>query len=181
MCTNPGFTVCTWIPRGLSSRAIEREKASCACFEAEYGPTATVPATETTFTRCDGSRGLERGQERLEAPDRAEVVDPDQLLDSLRRKVEVVAAPGHARVVHEQSDLGMALADRSGHPLDRVAVGNVADLVFASDLRGRRLESVLAPPDEHAQPVALGQLARDGGADAGPAAGDDRDAQGGPG
>ena len=126
-------------------------------------------------------RGLERGQERLEAPDRAEVVDPDQLLDPLRRKVEVVAAPGHARVVDEQSDLGMALADGSGHPLDRVAVGNVADLVFASDLRGRRLESVLAPPDEHAQPVALGQLARDGRADAGPAAGDDRDTQGGPG
>ena len=79
------------------------------------------------------SRSLERGQERLEAPDRAEVVDPDQLLDSLRRQVEVVAAPGHARVVHEQSDLGMALADGGRHPLDGAAIGNVADLVFAAD------------------------------------------------
>jgi hypothetical protein len=33
----------------------ERENASCACFEAAYGPAgakATVPATETTVTTC---------------------------------------------------------------------------------------------------------------------------------
>ena len=41
------------IPRGASSTAIERENASCACFDAEYGPTATVPATETTLTMCE--------------------------------------------------------------------------------------------------------------------------------
>ncbi len=55
MCTKPGLTVCTWIPRGRSSLATEREKASCACLEAEYGPIATVPATETMFTTCDGA------------------------------------------------------------------------------------------------------------------------------
>ena len=42
--------------------ATEREKASCACFEAEYGPTATVPATETTFTRCDGAAASSAGR-----------------------------------------------------------------------------------------------------------------------
>ena len=89
--------------------------------------------------------------------------------------------PATPALFDEQSDLGVALADGGRHPLDGVAVGNVADLVFAADFRGRRLESVLAPSDEHAEPLALGQLARDGGADAGPAARDDRDAQGRPG
>ena len=51
--TSPGLTVCTEIPFRPSSTAIEREKASCACFEAEYGPTATSPAIETTLTRCE--------------------------------------------------------------------------------------------------------------------------------
>ena len=36
-----------------SSTATERENASWACLEAEYGPTATSPATETTLTRCE--------------------------------------------------------------------------------------------------------------------------------
>ena len=36
--TKPGLTVCTAMPRGASSTAIERENASCACFDAEYGP-----------------------------------------------------------------------------------------------------------------------------------------------
>src|SRR5207247_9547270 len=51
--TKPGLTVWTRIPRGRSSAVIALEKASCACFEAEYGPdggNATVPATETTLT-----------------------------------------------------------------------------------------------------------------------------------
>src|SRR4051812_44337927 len=51
--TNPGLTVWTAMPRGASSTAIDRENASWACFDAEYGPPATVPATETMFTTCD--------------------------------------------------------------------------------------------------------------------------------
>jgi len=43
--TNPGKTPSTAIPRGASSAAIERENASWACFDAEYGPPATAPAT----------------------------------------------------------------------------------------------------------------------------------------
>ena len=38
------------MPRGASSTVIERENASCACFDAEYGPPATVPAIYTTLT-----------------------------------------------------------------------------------------------------------------------------------
>ena len=49
--------------RWASSTAIERENASCACFVAEYGPTATVPATETMFTTCEP--GAEARQERV--------------------------------------------------------------------------------------------------------------------
>ena len=53
--TKPGKSVCTWIPSGRSVAASERENASCACFDAAYGPAganAIVPATETTFTTC---------------------------------------------------------------------------------------------------------------------------------
>ena len=49
----PGSTACTFTPRGASSAESERENASCACFEAEYGPSAKTPATETTFTTCE--------------------------------------------------------------------------------------------------------------------------------
>jgi hypothetical protein len=73
----------------------------------------------------------------------------------------------------------VALADGRGHPFDRVSVGHVANLVLAAEVRSSRFQLVLAPTDEDAKPVPLGQLARNGGADAGPAAGDDRDAQGG--
>ena len=60
---SPGLTVCTRMPRGRSCAAVARENASCACFDAEYGPlggNATVPATETTLTTSDGARRLER-------------------------------------------------------------------------------------------------------------------------
>ena len=41
------------LPRSAAAR--EREKASCACFEAAYAPAgakAVVPATETRLTMC---------------------------------------------------------------------------------------------------------------------------------
>src|SRR5436305_941782 len=44
------------MPRPRSSAAVEREKASSACLEAEYGPdgaNATVPATETMLTTSE--------------------------------------------------------------------------------------------------------------------------------
>src|SRR5262245_7416147 len=125
-------------------------------------------------------RGFESGLEGAQAPDRAEVVDPDQLLDPLGWQFEVVAASRDAGVVDEEPDLRVALANRSGHPVDRVPVAYVTRLVLARDLPGGRAQLLLAPADEDAQPVALGQPASDGGADAGPAAGDDRHAQGGP-
>jgi hypothetical protein len=53
--TKPGTSVCTRIPSGRRVAESEREKASCACFAAAYGPAganAMVPATETTFTTC---------------------------------------------------------------------------------------------------------------------------------
>jgi hypothetical protein len=44
--------------RGASSAEIERENASCACFDAVYGPdapTAIVPATDAIVTTSDGA------------------------------------------------------------------------------------------------------------------------------
>ncbi len=64
----------------------------------------------------------------------------------------------------------MALAHGRSHLLHGLAVADVADLVLPVDLRGGRLQSVLAPPDEHASPATIGQPAGQGGADSrGPA------------
>ena len=47
------------------ARREARENESCACFEAVYGPASpavTVPATETTLTRCDGAAASSAGR-----------------------------------------------------------------------------------------------------------------------
>ena len=61
----PGLTVCTRIPSGRNSAATVREKASCACFDAEYGPLggpATTPETETMLTTSDGAAARRPGR-----------------------------------------------------------------------------------------------------------------------
>src|SRR5712691_12301478 len=63
--TKPGFTVCTRTPRGRNCTDVARENASCACFDAEYGPdggNATAPATETTLTTSDGAAASSPGR-----------------------------------------------------------------------------------------------------------------------
>ena len=173
MCTKPGLTVCTCTPRGRSSLATEREKPSCACFEAEYGPIATVPATETTLTRCAGAAASSAGRKREQAPDRAEVVRPDELLDPLGREVEEVPASRHARVVHEQAhsrDGAHAPTRPSGRP-PRGRRRRRPRTPRRS--RRRCLQAILAPAHEHAAPASLGQPAGEGRADPGRSAGDD--------
>ena len=54
-------------PRGRSSAATVRENASCACFDAEYGPLggpATTPGTETMLTTWEGAAARGRGGRR---------------------------------------------------------------------------------------------------------------------
>ena len=51
--TKPGLTVSTEMPRRPSSTATAREKRAARASTAEYGPSATVPATETTLTTCE--------------------------------------------------------------------------------------------------------------------------------
>jgi hypothetical protein len=59
------LTVCTLMPRRRSDADMARENASCACFDAEYGPLggkATVPATETTLTTSEGRAASSAGR-----------------------------------------------------------------------------------------------------------------------
>ena len=61
----PGLIVCTRMPRRRSWTAVAREKASCACFDAEYGPeggNATSPATETMLTTSEGAAATSPGR-----------------------------------------------------------------------------------------------------------------------
>src|SRR5439155_140235 len=63
--TKPGSTVWTLIPRPRSAGPIVRENASCACFDAVYGPdgpAAIVPATETTLTTSEGAPASRAGR-----------------------------------------------------------------------------------------------------------------------
>src|ERR671910_52516 len=104
--TNPGLTVCTRMPSAGKVAASAREKATSACFVAEYGPggTATVPATDAMLTTWAG-------------PPPAD-------------------APGISGVVHEQLDFRMTPDPRRRRPLDRLSITHVAELVLALDLCG---------------------------------------------
>src|SRR5262245_58552224 len=68
----------------------------------------------------------------------------------------------------------MALLDRSGHPPDRLPIAHVAHLVLAADLLRDLAQPILTPPDDHARPVALRELAGDRRADPTRPACDDR-------
>lgn len=73
----------------------------------------------------------------------------------------------------------MPATDRCGRALDRLAVGDVAELVLGAELVGQRPEPVLTAGEEDAEVPAAGQLAGDRGADAARGAGDDGDAAAG--
>ena len=116
---------------------------------------------------------LEARLEGAHAPDAAEVVRPQHRLDALRLEREEVGAAGDARVVDEQVDPRVPLEDRRGRALDRRAVGDVAELELAAELRRERLEPLLPPRDEHAAPASPGELSRRRLADPARGAGDD--------
>ena len=163
----PGLTVCTEMPLGASSTASERESASCACFDAEYGPPATVPATDDD--RDQVRAATERREEREHRPERAEVVDADHLFDPLRIAVEELRARAEAGVAHEQVDRRVALEDARRDRIDSRAVGDVALLVLVG-LRG-------APREADDAPAVRPQAAHELGADPRARTRDDRYAQ----
>ena len=92
---------------------------------------------------CRNGR-LERGEERPQAPDAAEIVCLGHLLDRLRLRAQEAAPARNAGVVDEQAYLRMALADRRGHLLDSIAVGHVADLPLSAERLGERTQALLA-------------------------------------
>ena len=126
------------------------------------------------LTTCDGSRGLQRRQERAQAPDAAEVVRPHDLLDALRLRREEVAARTDSRVVDEQLDRGMPLAHARGRGVHGLAVGDVARLGLAADLAGELPQLFLAPREQDAMPAVGGEPPCDRGSDAARGAGDYR-------
>ena len=117
---------------------------------------------------------LERGQERAQAPDAAEVVRPRHGLDQLRVGAQEAASARDPGAVHEQPDLRMALADRGGNAFDLRAVADVAALPLRAELLRHRAQALLSARDQDAAPPSLRQLPGDRGADAARAAGDDR-------
>src|SRR5205085_1054766 len=82
----------------------------------------------------------------------------------------LAADPGAA---HEERDPRMPLDDRRRRPLDRLAVGDVAELVLAVEFLGEGAKPLLAAGDEHAPEPARRELAGDRRADPARGAGDD--------
>ena len=151
------------MPRGASSNATERENASCACFEAEYGPSADEAGDRDDVD--DVRAGAETGQERQRCPHGSQVVDGDDLLDPVGLGGEIAAARGEARVVDEQIDVRVPLEHTGRDGLDCGAVCDVALLVLVR-LRRRAREA------DHVR-ASLLQRAHELGTDAGGRAGDD--------
>ena len=152
------------------SRARTRAARASTRSTGRTAGTRPTPATETTLTTSDGRRRLEPRQERAQAPDAAEVV---RAHDGLGIAVEEGRARGDAGVVHEQVNARMPLEDSGRDALDRLPVGDVADLVLAADLLGERPQPILAAGEQHAVPAAAREQACDLRADAGRRAGDD--------
>ena len=153
------------MPRGASSRASERENASWACFDAEYGPTATVPATETMFTTWEPA--VEPGQECERRPDRAEVVRAITCSIRSGSRVEKVSASRDARVVDEQVDLRMTLRARAPRQRSTASRSATSHCFVLVGVRWPAREADDAP-------AARLQRADELGADPGRRAGDDR-------
>jgi hypothetical protein len=123
-----------------------------------------------------GRPALEEGQERAQAPDAAEVVHVGHRLDPLGRELEEAAAGRDPRVVHEELDGRVPLADAPRHLVDLRAVTDVADLRFRAELARDPLEALAPPGEQHAAPSVSGEPAREGGPDAARPARDDGDA-----
>ena len=68
----------------------------------------------------------------------------------------------------------MPLEDGRRDALDRLAVGDVADLVLAVELRGELAQAILAPREQHAVPAVAREPPSERRADAARRAGDDR-------
>ena len=121
------------------------------------------------------STRLERGQERPQAPDRAEIVRPHELLDLIRLEVEETAAARNAGVVDQQADRRVPFAHRRGDALDFGTVGDVADLLLRAELAGDLGQPLLAAGQQRSCQPRPRERARDRGADPARAAGDDGD------
>src|SRR4029453_18790760 len=85
-----------------------------------------------------GCRFPKAREQSAGAPHPAEVVHLDHAADEVEIDREIRATRGYPRVVDEKVDRGMALEDSRGHRVDRVPVGDVAQLDLAAELLGER-------------------------------------------
>ena len=90
-----------------------------------------------------GRRFPEAREQSTGAPHAAEVVHLHHAADEVEIDREIRASRGHPRVVEEEVDRRMALQDLRGHRVDRVSVGDVAQLDLAAELLGDRAEPIL--------------------------------------
>ena len=120
-------------------------------------------------------RGAQAGHEGTRAPDAAEVVHLDNPADEVEVDREERAACGDPGVVHEQVHRGVPVEDPRREGVHLVAVGDVAKLDLAADLRRERAQPVLPAGDEDAPPPAPCEQPRDRLSDPRRGAGHDRD------
>jgi hypothetical protein len=161
------------MPRPASSAAVAREKASCACLDAAYGPERNRARHRHHVD--DVRAGAQAGQEGPQAPEAAQIVRLQDLLDSLRLQLEEASPAPDARTVDEHVDPRVPFEHARRRLLDCTPVGHVAELVLAADLQRECAERVLAARQQDARVALLGQASSDRGSDSARAAGDDGD------
>src|SRR5436190_593260 len=115
-------------------------RASTRAILRPHAPRATRPRRpdEQPRGRSLGNGGRARRQAGPRAPDRAEVVDPDERLDPLRIEVEEAAAAGDARVVDEQVDRRVSRTHGGRYALDVLPIGDVAPFRLDLELGAHR-------------------------------------------
>src|SRR5262249_31214958 len=122
--TNPGFTVWTRMPRGRRSAVADRENASAACFDAEYGPdgaNAAGPAAGACVAGAAPAPRSGRGGNGGGPPEGPQLFAAHELLEPLRLDRREARASRNPGVVDEQVDHGMPTGDPPRHLLDGVA------------------------------------------------------------
>src|SRR4029079_8898170 len=107
-----------------------------------------------------------------QAPDAAEIVRAQHLLQPVGLDLREAGPARDAGVVHEQVDLRMPPGNGLGKSFHLVALRDVAELVLGSELLGERPQPILATRHQDKLPPVLRELAADRLADPARGSGD---------
>ena len=180
VATGPGLTVSTRTPSAGAAAPSARDHASAACLDDAYGAERARADRAGDAADVDdaAARGHQAGPQRPGHADHAVVVDVHDPAATAGSTSRAPLRPGTPALQTSRSMRPAAELQQLGaQSEDRVRIADVADVDARLHRQRDRggLEAVDAAGDQGQPPVALRQPARQRQADAGRAAGDDRE------